>query len=256
MLPSPKHTVSSFDGELQKLRDALVQMGGLAEAQLDAAIQVILRRDIGLADQVLETDAKIDRLDHEISAWVVRLLALRQPMGADLREIIAALKISADLERIGDYAANVAKRARALTEATPVRILQAIPRMGQLVQVIIKDVLDAYVERNAEKALEVWRADEQVDALYTSLFRDLLTYMAEDPRAITPCTHLLFIAKNVERIGDHATNIAETIHFMIKGDPLVAERPKGDTSSFAVIDGEEELPVTAMHNALVAEGER
>src|SRR5262249_6822066 len=140
-----------------------------------------------------------------------------------------------DLERIGDYAANVAKRAIALSQAAPVKPLAAIPRMGRLVQQIVKDVLDAYVEKDAEKAVQVWQRDEEVDEMYTSMFRELLTYMLEDPRTISPCTHLLFIAKNIERIGDHGTNIAETVHFLVLGRPIDAIRPKGDSTSFTMV---------------------
>jgi phosphate transport system protein len=163
------------------------------------------------------------------------MLALRQPMAGDLREILATLRIASDLERIGDYAANVAKRALALIQMPAMRPVSGLPRMGRLVQQIIKDVLDAYTDRDLQKALAAWNGDEAVDDLYTSLFRETLTYMMEDARNITPCTHLLFIAKNIERIGDHATNVAETIHFLITGEPIAEQRPKGDLSSFTVM---------------------
>jgi len=165
----------------------------------------------------------------------VRLLALRQPMAQDLREIVSALKVSADLERIGDYAANIAKRSLALAQVPVVRPAAGIPRMGRLVETILKEVLDAYIERDVDKAIAAWERDEELDDLYTSLFREVLTYMMEDPRNITPCTHLLFMAKNLERIGDHATNIAEIIHFLVVGTPLTVLRPKNDGSSFAVV---------------------
>jgi phosphate transport system protein len=167
----------------------------------------------------------------------MRLLALRQPMARDLRQSIAALKIASDLERIGDYAANVAKRSIALNQTPPVRPVYAVPRMGRLCQAMIKDMLDAYVERDADKALAVWLRDEELDEMYTSLFRELLTYMIEDPRNITACTHLLFIAKNLERVGDHTTNIAETLYFLVHGVPLAQTRPKGDRTSLAVVRG-------------------
>jgi phosphate transport system protein len=210
-------------------------MGGLAEVQLTNAIQAVVRRDAELGASTVEADAEIDELEHEVQNQVVRLLALRQPMARDLRTIVAALKISSDIERIADYAANVAKRATALTQAPAVKPLYALPRMGALAQALIKDVLDAYIERDTGKALAVWRRDEELDEMYAGLFRELLTYMMEDPRSITPCTHLLFIAKNIERIGDHATNIAETVHFLVEGDTLREHRPKGDSSSFAVM---------------------
>ena len=166
----------------------------------------------------------------------MRVLALRQPMATDLREVIAALKISSDLERIGDYAANVAKRVVALNQIPPIPTAKAIPRMARLAQNIIKDTLDAYTARDAERAIDVWHRDEEIDEMYTGLFRELLTYMMEDPRNITPSTHLLFIAKNIERIGDHATNVAEIIHYLVTGQRMVGGRPKGDTTSFQVIE--------------------
>lgn len=230
------HTVKSYDDELKQLRDMLVQMGGIAEAQLETAVQSVERRDAELADRTVRADARVDNFEQEINVKVLRLLALRQPMAADLREIVAALKIASDIERIGDYAANIAKRSQALVHSMPVRTAYAIPRMAQLVQEMMKDVLDTYVDLDTERALDAWRRDEQVDALYNSLFRELLTYMMEDARTITPCTHLLFIAKNIERIGDHVTNIAETLHFQIRGEPMEGARPKGDSTSYAVID--------------------
>ena len=230
------HIVKSFDQQLESLRRIITQMGGIAESQIEAAIQCVARRDATLAGQVVQADAQLDRYEQQVDGEAVRALALRQPMATDLREIISALKIASDLERIGDYAANVAKRAIALSQTPAVRPVTAIPRLGRLVQEIIKDVLDAYIERDVSKALAAWNRDEEVDDLYTSLFRETLTYMMEDPRNITPCTHLLFIAKNLERVGDHATNIAETIHFLVKGQPMRMVRPKGDSSSFAVIE--------------------
>ncbi len=231
-----EHTVKSYDDELKNLSQIIAQMGGLAEAQLQSAIEALVRRDGDLAAQVVQSDARIDELEHQITSLTVRMLALRQPMAQDLREVVAALKISSDIERIGDYAANVAKRAIALTHTPPIQPANGIPRMARLAQQIIKDVLDAYIEHDADKALEVWHRDEEVDEMYTSLFRELLTYMMEDPRNISPCTHLLFIAKNIERIGDHATNIAEIIHFLVLGRPIEALRPKGDNTSFSMVE--------------------
>ena len=229
------HIVKSYDQELEALRGAIVQMGGIAESQLQTAIQCVMKRDSQLAGQVVQGDERLDEYEVQIDADVVRMLALRQPMASDLREIVSALKIAADLERIGDYAANVAKRAIALSQVPAVKPVAGIPRMGRMVLEIIKDVLDSYTERDLDKALAAWHRDEEVDDLYTSLFRETLTYMMEDPRNITPCTHLLFTAKNIERIGDHATNIAETIHFLIEGQPITDARPKGDATSFAVV---------------------
>ncbi|WP_225769572.1 phosphate signaling complex protein PhoU [Inquilinus sp. Marseille-Q2685] len=232
---SSEHIVKSFDQELEFLRRTVVQMGGLAESQLELAIQAVVRRDADLAGRVMRSDEQMDAYEQSVDAAVVQVLALRQPLAADLRETISALRIAADLERIGDYAANIAKRSLALAQVPVVRPVATLPRMGRMVQQIIKDVLDAYTERDLDKALSAWRQDESVDDLYTSLFRETLTYMMEDPRNITPCTHLLFIAKNIERIGDHATNIAELIHFLLTGKPVTAARPKGDESPYAVV---------------------
>lgn len=224
-----EHTVRSYDEELAHLNTLIARMGGLAEAQLEGAINALSRRDSDLASKVIASDAKVDELEHEVHAFTVRLLALRQPVAQDLRAIVGALKISGDLERIADYAANVAKRSLVLNQLPPVKPTAGIPRLGRLVQEIVKDVLDAYVEQDDEKAIKVWKQDEEVDDMYTGLFRELITYMMEDPRNITACIHLMFIAKNIERIGDHATNIAETIHFLVQGTPILAERPKGST---------------------------
>ena len=231
-----EHIVRSFAEELRRLTALISQMGGLAEAQVETSVRAVVKRDASLAAAVLQSDARLDQYEHDIDAEAIRMLALRQPMAADLREIVSALKIAADLERIGDYAANIAKRAMVLAQVPPVRPAGAIPRMGKMVQEIMKEVLDAYVDRNLDMAIAAWRRDEELDDLYTSLFREVLTYMMEDPRNITPCTHLLFIAKNLERIGDHATNIAETIHFLVVGHSLKTARPKGDISSYAVVN--------------------
>ncbi len=229
------HTAKSFDEELKRLQSLIARMGGLAETQLAAAIQAVADRDTELATTTVRGDQKVDDLEREVDDLVVHIMALRQPVAVDLRTILSALKISADLERIADYAANVAKRAIALNQVPVVRPVHAIPRMGQVVKEMIKDVLDAYVNADVDKAIRVWNRDEELDEMYSSLFRELLTYMMEDARNITASTHLLFIAKNIERIGDHATNIAETIHFLVEGRPLREERPKHDETSFAVI---------------------
>ena len=238
MSSAPDHIVKSFDDELKHLREAIVRMGGLAEAQLASAIEALIKRDVELADRVMESDQAIDELELEVNSSATRLLALRQPMAIDLREVVSAIKISSDLERIGDYATNVAKRAKVLTTIPAIHSLHAVPRMARQVQTNIKDTLDAYVEGNAEKAVSVWHRDEEVDEMYTGLFREMLTYMMEDPRNITPSTHLLFIAKNIERMGDHATNVAETIHYLVTGELIEGGRPKGDASSFQVVTPE------------------
>jgi phosphate transport system protein len=225
----PEHIVKSFQEELDRLSTNIAHMGGLAETQLAAALDAVTKRDFALADQVIADDKRIDAIEREIDQQAVRMLALRQPMANDLREVISAIKISSDLERIGDLAKNIGKRARVLDVTRPVRTLQGLGRMGHQALRQLKDVLDAYSERDAEKALAVWRRDEEIDEMYTSLFRELLTYMMEDPRTIGSGTHLLFVAKNLERIGDHATNIAELIHFLVRGEEPVEARPKGRT---------------------------
>ena len=229
------HTVKSYDEELTSLHEDILRMGGIAESQFAAAMQAIAKRDPNIAAETVRGDTKIDELNHIIDQRVVRMLALRQPMATDLREIVSSLKIAADIERIGDYSANIAKRAIAIAEMRPVRPITGIPRMGVLVRRLIKDVVDAYNNRDAELAMKVWARDEEVDDMYNSLFRETLTYMMEDPRNITPCTHLLFVAKNIERIGDHATNVAETIYFVVHGKRIGETRPKGDSSSFIVM---------------------
>jgi phosphate transport system protein len=229
------HIIKSYDQELQRLDNIVAEMGGLGESQLASAMEAVIKRDSELAAQVIESDAKVDELEREIESLVVRLLALRQPMARDLRQIVAALKISTDLERIGDYASNVAKRSIALGQSAPVKAVHALPRMAKLGAGMIRDVLDAYIERDADKALAVWLRDEELDEMYTSLFRELLTYMIEDPRNITAGTHLLFMAKNLERIGDHTTNIAETLYFLVHGVPMTQVRPKRDRTSLGVM---------------------
>jgi len=230
-----EHIVKSYDEELSRLNNMIVEMGGLAEAQLSSSIEAVAKRDSALAASVVEGDAQVDELQRELDNLAIRLLALRQPMARDLREIFAALKIGADLERICDYAANVAKRSIALAQTPPIQPVHALPRMGTLALALVRDVIDAYVERDADKALEVWRRDEELDEMYSSLFREFLTYMMEDPRNIGACTHLLFMAKNIERIGDHATNIAEDLYYLVHGTPLTEVRPKGDKSSLEVV---------------------
>lgn len=230
------HTVKSYDDELKALDSMIAEMGGLAEAQLAAAIDVLVKRDSEGAEKVVAGDERIDRLEHEIDERAIRLVALRQPMAEDLRAVVAALKTSSVLERIGDYAKNIAKRTVALSQAPPVGPARSIARMGSLAQRMIKNVLDAYVARDAQKAEDVRQSDKDVDAMHTSLFRELLTYMMEDARSIGSCTHLLFVAKNIERIGDHATGIAENVIYLVSGDTVQRKRPKQDASSFTVLE--------------------
>jgi phosphate transport system protein len=228
------HLLSRYDEELARLNTSLVALSALAESQLRAAMTAVERRDPNLAAEVVGIDVKGDELQAEIEAQVMRTLALRQPMAGDLREVMSALKIANSLERICDFAANIAKRAIPLSQCPGVRPLQALRRMGKLAREQIHAVVDAYIARDAVKALEVWNADEALDEIYTALFRELLTYMMEDPRSITAGIHLLFIAKNLERIGDHVTNIAESIHYVVHGTPLKLARPKGDHTSSAI----------------------
>jgi phosphate transport system protein len=230
-----EHIVRSYDEDLRKLRDMIARMGGLVERQVADATRALVRRDSDLAGEVVQRDVQIDQLEREIEAFCVTLLALRQPMAADLRLIIAGMKVSNDLERIGDYSANAAKRSIVLASLPGLGSMNGFERMAHLVQENLKAAMDALVQGDAEAAERVWAADEPVDEIYNGIFREMLTHMMEDPRNITAATHLLFIAKNLERIGDHTTNIAERIHFAVRGENLPEDRPKGDTSAFAVV---------------------
>lgn len=234
------HIVTSFSEELEQLSTNVSKMGGLAEAQLQSAIDAITRQDMALADRTVSQDQQLDDLEILIEENAVELIALRQPMALDLREAMTAIKIAADLERIGDLAKNISKRSLVIFQdyETPNRLVQGLSRMGKLALGQLKLVLDAYTNRDVEMANKVWLSDEEIDEMYNSVFRELLTYMMEDPRMIGMCTHLLFVAKNIERIGDHATNIAETVSYLVTGDRMVGERPKGDkTSTTSVATG-------------------
>ena len=235
MSGAPEHVVKSYDQELKRLRNMMTQMGGIVETQVALAADAIMLRDAASATRAVEEDPKVDALEREVETFVIRLLALRQPVAADLRHIVAALKITGDLERIGDYAANVAKRSIVLSQFALPYSLAGLAHMARMVQGQLKTIIDALGDSDSDKAMEVWRSDQVVDDLYNALFRELITYMMEDPRNITPCTHLLFIAKNLERIGDHATNVAENLYYAVKGETLPDSRPKGDASAYAVI---------------------
>ncbi len=230
------HIMKAYDDDLTQLKTMLAQMGGLAEDQLAKAIDAISRRDTNLADLVIAGDDKIDMLERQVEEKAILTIAKRQPMARDLREIMVAIRVSSDLERIGDLAKNTAKRTHAMSESLPRKLITGVTRMGRIAQEQLKNILDAYAQTNAEKAIAVWRADEELDALYNSIFRELLTYMMEDPRMIGLCTHLLFGAKNMERIGDHATNIAENIYYLVNGKPILEERPKKDQTSMTAIE--------------------
>jgi phosphate transport system protein len=212
-------------------------MGGIAEKMLVDGITALVRKDTALAQSVISADGRLDILQREVEEHAILMIARRQPLAVDLRETISVIRVSGDVERIGDLAKNIAKRAHAISgQFQPQKAVAGLQHMSDLAMGQLKDVLDAYAERDDAKALDVWRRDGQIDALYTSLFRELLTYMMEDPRNISFCTHLLFVAKNVERIGDHTTNVAETIHYLVTGETLTLERPKNDGSSYAVVE--------------------
>jgi phosphate transport system protein len=230
------HIVRSYDADLEGLRRSLAEMGGMSERMLGDSTVALVRRDTALAQKVITADQRLDNLQRDVEEKAVLTIARRQPLANDLRELISAIRIAADIERVGDLAKNIAKRAVAISGqfSQPHRAEVGLEHMSRLVQAQLKDVLDAYAASNEQKAMEVWRRDDEIDALYTSLFRELLTYMMEDPRNITFCTHLLFCAKNVERIGDHTTNIAETIHYLITGQSVEENRPKLDTTNILV----------------------
>lgn len=232
-----EHIVSSYDNDLQGLRQRIAEMGGIAEKMLvDASISLV-RHDKPLAQTVIAADRRLDALQREVEENAVLTIARRQPLAIDLRETISAIRISGDVERIGDLAKNIAKRALAIgDDFKPQKIVVGLRHMIDLVLGQLKDVLDAYAQRDTAKAIDVWKRDGAIDALYTSLFRELLTYMMEDPRNISFCTHLLFCAKNVERIGDHTTNIAETVHYLVLGENLAIDRPKNDRSIDATMN--------------------
>jgi phosphate transport system protein len=224
-----EHTVRAFDEELDAITAELSRMGGLAESEVADAIRAIARSDVALATSVIARDVRLDGMDKEIERRAIRVIALRQPVAADLRHIVAAMKISGNLERIGDLAKNIAKRALVIVESEPLTPLTgSIERMGDLVVTRLKNVLDVLATQEVEQAMSVWMNDHEVDEHYDAIFRELLTYMMGDPRTIAACAHLLFVAKNLERIGDHATNIAEELYYEITGQELTEARPKSD----------------------------
>ncbi len=232
-----EHIVKSFDKELNKLRSLIVEMGGIVEGQLKSSLDILEKYNPEKAEEIIARDKKLDNLEIEVDRQAVKMLALRQPFAEDLRVVITALKISSNLERMGDYSKNIAKRLLTLTAIpTLAGARKSIISMGRMVQPMIIDVLDSFVERDSKKALSIIERDEDVDRVYTSLFREVLTYMMEDNKNISGCTHLLFIAKNVERIGDHATNIAEQIHFMLEGKFPEDDRIKRDKTTKIMIE--------------------
>jgi phosphate transport system protein len=233
-----EHIAKAFDADLQDLNRMVAEMGGLAERGIADAVIALTRRDKELARKLIAADARIDALQRELEERAILTIARRQPMAVDLREVVSALRVAGEIERIGDLAKNIGKRVLDLSGEFPsLRLIRGVEHMGELVLGQLKRVLDSYAARDVAQALDVWRRDEEIDAMCVSLFRELLTYMMEEPRNITFCIHLLFSAKNIERMGDHATNIAETVHYMIVGEPIAAERPKADTTSIAGMRG-------------------
>jgi phosphate transport system protein len=229
---SSTHIYTPFDEELKYLARRISEMGGIAEQMVANSVRALVNADLGLAQKVISEDAILDDAERQINEKAIVTIARRQPVASDLREIMGAIRIAADLERVGDLGKNNAKRVIAVANATlPRQLSRGLEHLAELALMQLKEVLDVYASRSVEKANSIRERDSEIDAIYTSLFRELLTYMMEDPRNITPCTHLLFCAKNIERIGDHATNIAETIFYMATGAQPEGERPKDDSSN-------------------------
>jgi phosphate transport system protein len=226
-----EHTVKAFGEELDALSALLSRMGGVSETMVADAVGAVVRRDTALAQDVMGRDVRVDEMERDVEKQIVRILALRQPMARDLREVLAAYRLSLEIERIGDLAKNISKRALILNESEPVNLTRSVERMGRLVGGRLKEVLDAYGNRDTKRAMVVWSSDDDVDEYYNSLFRELLTYMMGDARMINSCAHLLFIAKNMERIGDHCTNMAEIVHFLVTGEDMPSNRPKIESIS-------------------------
>ncbi len=223
-----QHTVRAYDKDLDLLERRIAEMGGIAEKMVIEAVDALASADTALAHQVVETDSRLDLLQREIEEQAIMTIARRQPVAIDLREIIGAIRVAGDLERVGDLAKNIARRSVKIgVESRVPRAIVGIKHMNDFATELMKDVLDAYAQRDVERALDVWERDVDLDALEDSVFRDLLTHMMEDPRNITFCAHLLFCSKNIERIGDHATNIAETVVYLVTGSTLPTERPRG-----------------------------
>ena len=222
------HIVSSFDDDLVMIQAKISEMGGLAEDLLSKALEAVEKRDKSLAQEVIDRDQRLDDLEIEVEEMTTTVIALRQPMAQDLRVLISALKISSTLERVGDLAKNISKRAMAISKTGPVKVTSSIVRMGRATLVQLSDVLNAYTSRDTAKAVAVWRKDVDIDEMYNALFREVVTYMIEDSRMISAGSQMLFIAKNLERIGDHTTHISEMIYYIQEGVPLGDDRPKGE----------------------------
>lgn len=216
-----EHTVTAFDDDLKSITSKINEMGGYAESMVEQAVQALVRGDLVLAGSVVADDVALDNLQYKLDELVVLTIARRQPMALDLREVVGALRMASDLERVGDMGKNIAKRTKEVTDfAHPKQVLRGLEHLTSLALEQLRNVLDAYVNKDVDKAREVLARDDEIDQVYTSLFRELLTYMMEDPRNISFCTHLLFCAKNIERVGDHATNIAETILYIVTGEAV------------------------------------
>jgi phosphate transport system protein len=227
------HTAKAFDTDLQEITRKVAEMGGMVEQQIADAVQALVGRDLEMGERVIAMDPQIDGLQREIEEKAILTIARRQPMAVDLREVVGAMRVCNDLERIGDHAKHLGKRVVALDgDFYPQKLIRGVEHMAELVSAQLKQVLDSYASRDLTAALTVWKGDEEVDSMCTSLFRELFTYMMEDPRNITFCMHLMFCAKDIERMGDHATNIAETVYYMIEGRQITDQRPKGDPTNF------------------------
>ena len=228
---SGKHIVKAFDEDLRNISSRIAEMGGLAEEQLGSAIEALRNRDSELAAEIIHADKRLDRMEVQLERSSVEVMALRQPMAADLREVVAALKIASALERIGDLAKNVAKRTLILNQSPPLRVISSIVRMGKQTQTLTAEALDAYTARDTALAVSVWKRDIEIDEMHNSIFRELITYMMEDPRTIGLCSQLLFVTKNFERIGDHTTFIAEMTYYAVEGQTIGEDRPKSNDLS-------------------------
>jgi phosphate transport system protein len=227
------HTAKAFDTDLQEITRKVAEMGGMVEQQIADAVRALVDRDLELGERVIAMDPQIDGMQRDIEEKAILTIARRQPMAVDLREVVGAMRVCNDLERMGDHAKHLGKRVVALDgDFYPQKLIRGVEHMAELVSTLLKQVLDAYASRDLAAALAVWKGDEEVDSMCTSLFRELFTYMMEDPRNITFCMHLMFCAKDIERMGDHATNIAETVYYMIEGRQITDQRPKGDPTNF------------------------
>lgn len=232
------HIVRAFDEDLQAISARIAEMGAMAGEQLGQAVEALQNRDSDLAQRIIKADKRLDAAEMEIEQNAVEMIALRQPMAGDLREIIAALKVSSTLERVGDLAKNIAKRTLVLNQSPPLSVVSSIARMGRQVQALLAETLEARAARDTERAVAVWKRDIEIDEMHNAIFRELITYMMEDPRTIGLCSQLLFVVKNLERIGDHTTFIAEMTYYAVKGEPLGDDRPKQNAWDVTIPEGD------------------